>query len=318
MKISSGRKSGFGSNASSGSENERRVLIDYSWLEDEPDHVRNVNREELERCLATAEALLKEEPALLEFSGKTIFVGDTHGDFSVTKEILKRFFEDKTQRIVFLGDYVDRAPEDVGTSIPNICYLLFAKCAYPDNVTLLKGNHEATYAIPCFPYEFEDEIESLYPGLHDRFLSVFAQMPLMVLANKIFAAHGGILKDYSLKQLRSVRKSDVHALEALTWSDPVISNTNRGAGYAFSSEELRDFLRGINAKIFVRAHDYTTLGMAFFDDACLTLFSSRRYRNMGNKGVLIARADEETTSLNELVLEDFSGNKWRRYKAKKI
>lgn len=290
----------------------------YSWLERAPDHVRDLTLSEVGDCLARVEDLMRGEPALLEFGGKTVFVGDTHGDFVITKAVAERFFEDKTQKIVFLGDYIDRAPVDVGSSLPNILYLLFLKTAYPNQVVLLRGNHEATYAIPCFPYDFEDEVETSFPGMHERFLRVFAQMPLMVLVNKVFAAHGGILKGCGLEELRGVGKNDVQVTEAITWSDPSISPNFRGAGYPFSSEDVNTFLNGVGAKVFLRGHDYNTLGMAIFNELCLTIFSSRKYRNMGNKGILIAIVEEEVSGLKDLAVEDFSDNVWKRYKVKKL
>lgn len=294
----------------------RRQTLDYAWLESNPDFVKKVDRKKLERCLDVAETIMKKEPAFLEIEGEVIFVGDTHGDFEVTKEVTRLFFEDKTRKLVFLGDYIDRAPADISTSIPNISYLLFLKCAHPYNIILLKGNHEANYAIPCFPYEFEAEIESQHPGLHRKFVEAFIQMPLMVLVNNIFASHGGILIGYTLDQLRKVSKYDIHAIEAATWSDPAISETYRGAGFPFNGEDLKDFLEGLGAKMFIRGHDYSTLGTVIFGNSCLTIFSSRRYMHMGNKGVLIARAKEKLSSLDELTVEESTGREWKKYKTR--
>ena len=290
--------------------------FDHDWLENNPDYVKRLSKERIEKCLDKAESAMKNEPAFLEIEGKTIFVGDTHGDFTITKEVSKRFFEDKTQKIVFLGDYIDRAPEDAGTSVPNIAYLLFLKCAYPDNVILLKGNHEAASVIPCIPYEFKDEIESLYPGMHEKFLQVFNQMPLMVLVNNIFAAHGGILKGYKLEQLRTVNKTDAYAIETLTWSDPVISKIDRGAGTPFTGTDVKEFLKGIGAKVFIRGHDYNTLGTVIFGRTCLTIFSSRRYVSRGNKGILIAKTYKEISNIKDIVIEDFSTKEWKKYHVK--
>lgn len=297
---------------------EHRQLLNYAWLESDPDLVRRVKRKKLERCLDIAASIMKKEPAFLEIGGEVIFVGDTHGDFEVTKEVASLFFEDKNRKLVFLGDYIDRAPADIGTSLPNIIYLLFLKCAYPHNVVLLKGNHEANYALPCFPYEFEVEIETRHPGLHRKFVEVFIQMPLMVLVNNIFASHGGILLGYTPDQLRKVSKYDVCAIEAVTWSDPVISKTYRGAGIPFGYRDLKDFLEGLGATLFIRGHDYSTLGTAIFDNSCLTIFSSRRYKHMGNKGVLIARAKAKLSSIDELIVEEFVEGKWKKYKIRSI
>lgn len=294
------------------------ALQNCSWLENNPDSIKNVRKGPLVKCLSKAEALMEREPALLELEGNLVFVGDTHGDFTVTKQITRLFFKDKTQKLVFLGDYIDRAPEDIGTSIPNICYLLFLKCCYPKNIFLLQGNHEATYAIPCHPYQFKDEIESLYPGLHERFLKIFAQMPLMVLANNVFAAHGGIPKKYRLEELRHLQKSDLYALEAVTWSDPETSKNYRGAGYPFSSRDVEEFLGEVKAKIFLKSHDYNTLGTTIFNGKCLTIFSSRRYRENGNKGILIARANGNIEDLNGLVVEELKGSHWEKYNIQRL
>jgi len=287
-----------------------------SWLEHDPDRIYRTSKEELESCLAEAEAIMRNEAAFLEVTGKVLFVGDTHGDFTITKEVSKRFFADKTQKVVFLGDYIDRAPEDLGTSVPNVSYLMFLKCAFPGNIVLLKGNHEANYAIPCFPYEFRNEIESQYPGFHGKFVKAFTQMPLMVAANNVIASHGGIPKDYDLPKLRAMDKNDLHAIEAITWSDPATSNTDRGAGMAFTADELRIFLQNANAKLLVRGHDYNTLGMAIFNRTCLTLFSSRAYQEMGNKGILIASVENPISGLEDLLVESYQENMWRRYDVK--
>ena len=143
-------------------------------------------------------------------------------------------------------------------------------------------------------------------------------MPLMVLTNNVFAAHGGILKEADLVQLRKTGKNDLGAIESLVWSDPVVSPTYRGAGIPFDEKDLEKFLDGINAKVFIKGHDYNTLGISIYGDRCITIFSSCRYKDMGNRGILIARTDKEISNVSDLVLEDFSSRRWINYKAKKI
>jgi len=99
------------------------------------------------------------------------------------------------------------------------------------------------------------------------------------------------------------------------WSDPVISSTFRGAGNPFNEEDLVKFLDKINARIFIRGHDYNTLGTSIYGDRCITIFSSCRYKGMGNGGILVASTDKEIFSASDLVLEDFSTGKWITYKA---
>jgi len=285
-----------------------------SRVVNDPDYVACLNENEIEDCLETVKFILEKEKALIELNGNVVFIGDTHGDFSTTKAIVERFLN--VNHLVFLGDYIDREPMKWG-SIYNITYLLLLKCIYPEKIVLLKGNHECNYVIPCFPYEFEIETIQRYDSsnLHGKYAEVFSLMPLMVLTNNVFAAHGGILKEADLKQLRKTGKNDLGAIESLVWSDPVISPTFRGAGNPFNEEDLIKFLDEINAKVFIKGHDYNTLGFTIYGDRCITIFSSCRYKEMGNGGILVASADKEILSASDLVLEDFSTGKWVNYKA---
>ena len=282
----------------------------------DPDKVTGLNKEEIEECLEKAISVFEKEKALVELKNEIVFVGDTHGDFETTKAVVKRFFN--TDYLVFLGDYIDREPMKWG-SIYNVTYLLFLKSHYPEKFVLLKGNHECNYAIQCFPYEFEEEIIQRFgsPSLHEKYVEVFSSMPLMVLANNVFAAHGGILKQDDLEQLRKREKNDLQAIEAIVWSDPVVSPTFRGAGDPFSEEDLSNFLNRINAKVFIRGHDYNTLGISIYGDRCLTIFSSRAYKSKGNRGILVAKAEKEISVVSDLTLEDFSTGDWIKYNAAK-
>ena len=277
-----------------------------------PDIVKNLDESQIEECLDKIIPILKKEKTLIELSGKVGFVGDTHGDFKTTKSIIKKFFD--LDHLVFLGDYIDREPSKYG-SIFNITYLLLLKYRFPEKIVLLKGNHECNYIIPCLPYEFEAEIEKRFGSskLHDKFVEVFTNMPLMVLTNNVFAAHGGILKAADLNYLKKIGKNDKIAIEALVWSDPVISLTFRGAGFPFNSNDLIEFLENINAKVFVRGHDYDELGFSIYKDKCLTIFSSSLYKEMGNCGILVAKAEKKINNASDLIVEDFSSGKWTKY-----
>ena len=278
----------------------------------DPDKVASLDGGEIEECLEMVTPILEEEPALVELDGDVAFVGDTHGDFETTKAIVKKFFN--TSHLVFLGDYIDREPIKWG-SIYNVTYLLLLKCRYPEKIFLLKGNHECNYAIPCFPYEFEGEVIQRFgsPRLHKKYVEVFSLMPLMVLAKNIFAARGGILKEADLERLRKIEKNDLVAIESIVWSDPIISPTFRGVGDPFNEGELTRFLDGIKARVFIRGHDYNTLGISIYGDRCLTIFSSRRYKEMGNGGILAARIKGEVFSLSDIIVEDFSTGEWINY-----
>lgn len=65
-----------------------------------------------------------------------------------------------SKNYVFLGDYVDRGYHSVET----ICLLLGYKCKYPENVVLLRGNHETKSLTKI--YGFYDEVSKKY-GNHE-------------------------------------------------------------------------------------------------------------------------------------------------------
>ena len=75
--------------------------------------------------------IMAKEPAFLKIQGKIMVAGDTHGDLIISKEIVKKFFDERFDYLVFLGDYIDRAPPDIGSSLPNINFLLDMKVSYP-------------------------------------------------------------------------------------------------------------------------------------------------------------------------------------------
>jgi hypothetical protein len=284
---------------------------------DDPGCVADLKEEDITDLLRKVHPFFKAESALVELEGSVTFTGDLHGDFLTTQAIVHRFFP--CDHLVFLGDYIDREPIRWG-SLLTMTYLLILKWCFPKKFILLKGNHECNYLIPCVPYEFETEIIQRFDSgaLHERFVEVFREMPLMIFSHGVFAAHGGIIKGADLRTLKTIGKNDGTAVAALVWSDPVLSPTYRGVGERFDEHDLHQFLEGISAKVFVRGHDYKTLGYSIYGDRCLTLFSSSRYKEEGNGGILVARADKEIARASDLVVEDYSKGHWNMYQVARL
>lgn len=67
-------------------------------------------------------------------------VGDIHGCKSILKNLMRRIdeFADGSEKIVFLGDYIDRGLESQQVLI----WLFELTQAFPDRVICLMGNHE--------------------------------------------------------------------------------------------------------------------------------------------------------------------------------
>jgi len=77
-------------------------------LVDHPRQIRDLTEGEIALLLSQVFPLFVKEPALMELSGDVVFVGDIHGDFTTAVAVMNRFLS--AGHVVFLGDYIDRAP----------------------------------------------------------------------------------------------------------------------------------------------------------------------------------------------------------------
>lgn len=127
--------------------------------------------------VAAAEEAVSSQPMLLELSAPLQIVGDIHGQFLD----LLRLFEFKglppDARYLFLGDYVDRGPN----GLECMFMLMALKIKYPDQVWLLRGNHECA-AINRI-YGFYDECKRRYSvKLWRSFQELFNALPLAAVS----------------------------------------------------------------------------------------------------------------------------------------
>lgn len=71
--------------------------------------------------------------------GRTIVVGDIHGDLAALELVLARLPElDAADTLLFLGDYVDRGPDSAGV----VARVRALPRLLPARVVALRGNHE--------------------------------------------------------------------------------------------------------------------------------------------------------------------------------
>ena len=100
-----------------------------------------IGKELLQEIMQKAGNLLGSEPNLLKVDGKVVIIGDIHGQFYDLHNMLRKLARPghHNTKLLFLGDYVDR-----GNYGPEVAAMLFTlKLYYPNDVFLLRGNHES-------------------------------------------------------------------------------------------------------------------------------------------------------------------------------
>lgn len=264
-----------------------------------------------------AEDVIKKQPMILRFESPAMIFGDIHGQYSD----LMRFFDlfgspydaytgkdDKIQYMdyLFLGDFVDRGNHCLET----ICLLLALKVKYPEQIHLIRGNHEDRMINDSFG--FSDELASRLdedpaePGsVFSRMNRLFEYLPLAaVIDEKILCLHGGIGQNLErleqiegldhlrpLKVVHDVRTDTEKLVVDILWSDPtendnelgILPNIVRdpdGTGniVKFGPDIVKKFLKANNLVKIIRAHECVMDGMERFAGGDLiTVFSATNY-----------------------------------------
>ncbi|KAI6657711.1 Serine/threonine-protein phosphatase PP1-like [Oopsacas minuta] len=256
-------------------------------------------------CLLSRELFLT-QPMLLELALPLVIVGDIHGQF----ESLLAFFDKcgypPNTNYLFLGDYVDRGK----FSLETICLLLSYKSLYPENIFLLRGNHECGSISKI--YGFYDECKRRYNiKLWKTFCDVFDCLPISaIVGDTVLCMHGGLSPElHSLDQIRAIeRPLDIPEsgfICDLLWSDPDEDITgwgenDRGVSYTFGGDVVTEFLEKMGVSLICRAHQVVEDGYAFFQRRkMVTLFSAPNYCNLfDNAGGVMSVTENLTCSFS--------------------
>ncbi len=237
-------------------------------------------RDELTKLLTSVKSILKKEEKflILERDSYTI-VGDLHGDFKSLEYILNN---SKSNKIIFLGDYIDRGEEQLETIIS----LFLLKQNYPENVFLLRGNHEPIIGLEPHPHDFPLHLSRYekWISLYKEFLDIFQELPYAAyVKNSAILLHGGPpinLKDNIIDYFEVFNPSK-NLLEQILWNDPsdeidMYEENPRGAGYLFGWRITEHALKITGTKIIVRAHEPCDNGYKFnHGGKVLTIFSRK-------------------------------------------
>lgn len=235
--------------------------------------------------------------------GEVTVVGDLHGDLESLTQVLKTSnFLQKIQRgeqsmLIFLGDYGDR-----GIYSPEVYYVVLRlKEKFPENVVLMRGNHEGPDDLLASPHDLPDY-------LHNRFGEdwINAYLALKELFGQLYNAvivrdrcgmlHGGVpsqaksLEDLAYAHLRHPRESH---LEEILWSDPEegIKGTYpspRGAGRLFGQDVTTNFLNILKVNALIRGHEPADDGYKInHNGQILTLFSRKGEPYYNSRGAYL-------------------------------
>lgn len=143
--------------------------------------------------------------------GRLIAIGDVHGRLSKLEDLLRQIDPQPRDRLVFLGDYVDRGPD----SYEVVERLVALRRELPGSV-LLRGNHEAIL-LSLFREPVSGQRESWLERDGGRltiasyqaagqFLAVhrdfFESLPLTFETDRFFFCHAGVRPGIALDRQR--------------------------------------------------------------------------------------------------------------------
>ena len=114
--------------------NELDTFIDNLMEERAPGQETEISMDQIQKLEQSFTSI--HQSTIEKVKAPCLVIGDVHGQFYDVFTYIKQFTVDR--HFIFLGDYVDRGYQ----SIETILLLVALKVKYPDNFTLLRGNHE--------------------------------------------------------------------------------------------------------------------------------------------------------------------------------
>lgn len=225
--------------------------------------------------------------------GEAFVVGDLHGDLESLVHILNdSHFLTKIKKnnnifLIFLGDYGDR-----GVKSPEVYYIIMKlKLLFPEQVILMRGNHEGPIDLCVLPHDlliyFESKFGKKGSEIYSQIRILFDQLYTGVLIkDKIIMFHGGVPSQAtSIEDIAFAHKSHpkkIH-LEEILWNDPseTIKGTissPRGAGKLFGPDVTKKMLNILKVKLLIRSHQSCFEGYKqFHNGKILTIFSRKGF-----------------------------------------
>lgn len=273
---------------------------------------------EIDAVCLLAKKVLSTQGAFLEFpesEASWAILGDIHGQYNDMIDLLRVFCENWAShqenldlKYLFLGDYVDRGDYSLEVMVSLLCW----KILCPDNVYLLRGNHECITVNGR--YGFKKECVDLY-GMRDGLMvwrkinEVFDYFPLAcTIHDTYFCVHGGLsegLNDLTqLKKLSlpvTINEGSGTMENQILWSDPDRSGRvsdfreNPRRGPQFGANACDNFFKSTGTKKIIRAHQTAQDGyFTACENKVITVFSAPCYKGVcdNDAAILVIRTDK--------------------------
>ena len=226
----------------------------------------------------------------LEASGEALIIGDLHGDLESlvvilqTSQFIEKMHKTQDATLIFLGDYGDRGENSPET----YCLILKLKLAFPRQVVLLRGNHEAPTDLLGVPHDlpirFQNRFGEAWTQAYEKIRALHACLYNAVyVEDRYLMLHGGLSPNITgLQDIAQAQENCKEAvLEDILWNDPDekvrdVSFSPRGAGKLFGKKVTTQVLECLNAKILIRGHETSNAGFKInHGGKVLTLFSRK-------------------------------------------
>jgi diadenosine tetraphosphatase ApaH/serine/threonine PP2A family protein phosphatase len=235
---------------------------------------------------SVSDRLVKLEPV-----GEALVIGDLHGDLNSLIAILEKsciidkMGQKKDAAMVFLGDYGDR-----GAQSTELYYtVLRLKLAFPEQIILLRGNHEGPTDLLASPHDLPSQFQLRFKEnwvvAYSKIRALFACLYNAVyVEERCLMVHGGLPS--KIHNIQEIARADIlhpekSFFEDLLWSDPdeQVQGTvpsPRGAGNLFGKAVTKQVLEKLGVKLLIRGHEICPEGFKVnHDGKVLTLFSRK-------------------------------------------
>jgi len=294
------------------------------WLKDQnEDENFKFSKDQIAYLTKQCMEVVAKQPNILKVSAPVKVFGDIHGQYIDLMNFFNKWGSPNegpngdimTNDYLFLGDFVDRG----NLSLETICLLMALKVKYPDQIHLIRGNHEDILINSGFGFQNEcqgrlnddsENDDSLFALINN----FFEYLPFAaVIEDQILCVHGGIgatvkkLSDIEnikrpFEVVHEAQNRDQKLVMDLLWSDPTDNDeelgiqpnyqrdsNNLGHIVKYGPDIVKKFLTENNLSYIIRAHECVLDGFErFAGGLLLTVFSATDYCGRhGNAGAMI-------------------------------